>query len=80
MQKKKILLTGYKMGKKLLDDCTQRIMGCYLEPVTSGITQESVLSCLTYLLVAWAQNWGYQLPCSKAGLRFRPRQARGTGK
>lgn len=70
------------MGKSLLDDCTQRVMGCYLEPVTSGIAQGPVLSCLTYLLGTWMQNWEYQLPCSKAeaGLRFRPRQGRGTGK
>lgn len=31
------------MGKKLLDDCAQRVMGCYLEPVTSGVPQGSVL-------------------------------------
>lgn len=69
------------MGKNLLGDCTQGVMDCYLEPVTSGTAQGSVLSCLTYLLVTWAQNWGYKMPCSKAeaGLRFRPRHGRGTG-
>lgn len=56
------------MGKKLLYDCTQRVMGCYLKPVTSGITQESVLSCLPYLLVTWAQNWGYQLHARRQDL------------
>lgn len=38
------------MGKNLLDDCTQRVMGCYLEPVTSGIAQGSVLSFLDVLI------------------------------
>lgn len=70
------------MAKNLLDDCTQRVMGCWLETVKSGITEGFVLSCLTYLSATWAQNWGCQLPCSKAkaGLGFRPRPARGTGK
>lgn len=54
------------MGKNLLGDCTQRVIGCYLEPLTSGIAQGSLRSCLTYLLVTWAQNWGYQLSHSKA--------------
>ena len=31
------------MGKKLLDDCTQRVVGCYLEPVTNGVPQGFVL-------------------------------------
>jgi len=31
------------VGKKLLDDCTQRAMGRYLEWVTSGLSQGSAL-------------------------------------
>lgn len=35
------------MGKKLLDDRTQRAVGCYLEAVRSGVPQGSVLGPVT---------------------------------
>lgn len=37
------------MGKRLLDDCTQRTVGCYLEPVTSRVPQRSVLAPVVFI-------------------------------
>lgn len=37
------------MGKKLLDNCTQRTVGCYLEQVTSRVPQRSVLEPVMFI-------------------------------